>query len=94
LALVSASAGGRTSGNHWHEGVDANFAFGPQLITIHSGESVTWSDDDGSPPAIVFKDRRQVTGQTFSRVFDQPGNYEYFCSFHPYITASVVVTSN
>ncbi len=41
---------------------------------------------DGSPGAKVLS-----PGQTFTRVFDKPGTYNYFCSFHPYMTGSVMV---
>jgi YVTN family beta-propeller protein len=73
-----------------------NFAFSPSSITIHSGESVTWSNDDGSPHALVFNDGVSGTvslspGQSFNRTFAKPGTYEYSCSFHPYMTAKVVV---
>ncbi len=74
----------------------ANFAFNPGSITIHPGESATWSNDDGSPHALVFNDGVGGTvslspGQSFTRTFAQAGTYEYSCSFHPYMTAKVVV---
>jgi YVTN family beta-propeller protein len=74
----------------------ANFAFNPGSITIHPGEGVTWSNDDGSPHALVFNDGVGGTlslspGQTFTRTFAQAGTYDYSCSFHPYMTAKVVV---
>ena len=74
----------------------ANFAFNPSSITVHPGESVTWSNDDGSPHALVFNDGVGGTvslspGQSFTRTFAKAGTYEYSCSFHPYMTAKVVV---
>lgn len=74
----------------------ANFAFTPAPVTIASGESVTWSNDDGAPHAVAFKDGSAGAGSlspgtSFRRVFDQPGRYEYFCSFHPYMTARIDV---
>jgi YVTN family beta-propeller protein len=74
----------------------ANFAFNPGSITIHPGESVTWSNDDGSPHALVFKDGVGGTvslspGQSFTRTFAKAGTYDYSCSFHPYMTAKIVV---
>jgi plastocyanin len=74
----------------------ANFAFMPAQVTIAPGESVTWSNDDGAPHAVAFKDGSAGAGSlspgtSFRRVFDQPGSYEYFCSFHPYMTARIVV---
>ena len=75
----------------------ANFAFNPSSITVHPGDRVTWSNDDGSPHALVFNDGVGGTvslspGQSFTRTFAKAGTYEYSCSFHPYMTAKVVVT--
>jgi YVTN family beta-propeller protein len=74
----------------------ANFQFLPALATIASGSSLTWSNDDGAPHAVAFRDGSSgasslVPGTTFRRVFERPGTYEYFCSFHQYMTGRVVV---
>jgi YVTN family beta-propeller protein len=76
----------------------ANFAFVPPVVTIAPGDSVTWSNDDGAPHAVAFKDGTPGSdtlfpGKTFQRTFDKPGNYEYFCSIHTYMTGRVVVRS-
>jgi YVTN family beta-propeller protein len=73
-----------------------NFAFAPGAITITAGESVTWTNDDGAPHTVTFKDRSQSSdslspGNRFTRVFDQPGTYEYFCTFHEFMTGRVIV---
>ena len=73
-----------------------NFTFIPQVITIVPGESVTWSNNDGSPHAVAFKDSAAGSdtlfpGKTFSRTFDRAGSYEYFCSIHTYMTGRVEV---
>jgi len=77
----------------------AGFAFGPQAITVKAGEGVTWSNDDGSAHTVTFKDgsigaKSLSPGQTFTRMFERPGTYEYFCSSHPYMTGSVVVQAS
>jgi YVTN family beta-propeller protein len=74
----------------------AGFAFGPPAITVKAGDSVTWSNDDGPAHTVTFKNgspgaKSLSPEQTFTRTFGEPGTYEYFCSFHPYMTASVVV---
>ena len=76
----------------------ANFAFVPSAITIAPGDSVTWSNDDGAPHQIGFKDGASGSdtlfpGKTFSRTFDKPGSYEYFCTIHNYMTGRIVVRS-
>jgi YVTN family beta-propeller protein len=74
----------------------SNFEFVPSVVTIAPGESVTWKNDDGALHAIVFKDGSPGAsslspGTTFRRVFDKPGTYDYFCSFHNYMTGRVIV---
>ena len=77
----------------------ANFAFGPAAITIHPGDTVTWSNNDGSAHTITFKDgsggsQAIQPGESFTRKFDKAGNFDYFCSFHPYMTGKVTVAAN
>ena len=74
----------------------ANFAFAPAVVTIAPGESVTWTNDDGAPHGLEFRDGGAGTdlllpGANFSRRFDRPGTYDYNCSIHPYMTGRVVV---
>jgi len=76
----------------------ANFAFAPGTITVKRGTTVNWSNDDGSPHAVAFKDgapgaKNLLPHDSFSRAFDTAGTFDYFCSFHPYMTAKVVVTA-
>ena len=73
-----------------------NFAFEPPATTIAAGDSVTWSNNDGAPHAVAFKDgsagaKSLSPGETFSRGFEKSGSYEYFCAFHPYMTGRIVV---
>ena len=74
----------------------ANFAFGPPEITIAPGQAVSWTNDDGSAHAIAFNDgsagsKSLLPGEQFVLVFPQAGNFEYFCSFHNYMTGRVIV---
>jgi len=74
-----------------------NFAFIPQVIMIAPGQSVTWSNNNGGPHAIAFKDGTVGSdtlfpGRMFSRTFDRPGNFEYYCSIHNYMTGRVEVS--
>jgi len=87
-AANTASAGAKIS--------IANFAFAPPEITVAAGQSVTWSNDDGAPHGLMYKDGAKGTdlllpGASFSRSFDKPGTYDYACSVHPYMTGKVLV---
>jgi plastocyanin len=75
-----------------------NFAFGPAAITVAPGTKVTWTNRDDEPHTVVsaadprvFKSGALDTGDSFSFTFDKPGTYQYFCSIHPHMTATVVV---
>ncbi len=76
----------------------ANFAFVPPVVTIAPGDTVTWSNDDGAPHQVGFKDAASGSGtlspgKTYSRMFDTPGSYDYFCTIHNYMTGRIVVRS-
>jgi plastocyanin len=39
----------------------------------------------------MFRSAVLDTDDAFSRVFDKPGTYKYFCALHPHMTGVVVV---
>ncbi|NEU14206.1 cupredoxin family copper-binding protein [Methylobacterium sp. BTF04] len=74
-----------------------NFTFGPDTITVAPGTAVTWINGDDIPHTVVAKDRlfrskALDTEDRYTFVFTQPGKYPYFCSLHPHMTGTVVVT--
>lgn len=75
-----------------------NFAFSPKELTVAVGTTVTWTNKDEEPHTVVnaasppaFKSQALDGGDKFSFTFTQPGTYRYFCSVHPFMTATVVV---
>jgi plastocyanin len=42
----------------------------------------------------LFKSRALDTDDSFSFTFTESGTYEYFCSLHPRMTATIVVEPN
>jgi len=74
----------------------ANFTFDPPQITVETGTTVVWTNDDDIPHTVTsttqaFKSAALDTDDKFSQTFTAPGEYEYFCSIHPYMTGKVVV---
>lgn len=74
----------------------ANFAFVPAQITIAPGQSVTWTNNDGAPHGLAFKDGAKgedlmLPAAKFSRIYDKPGTYDYVCAVHSYMTGRVIV---
>ncbi len=73
-----------------------NFMFVPASLTVPAGTTVTWQNDDDEPHTVVSTDKRFKsdpldTGDKFTYRFTNPGAYTYFCSVHPYMTATVNV---
>jgi len=74
-----------------------NFSFGPMTLTVSSGTTVTWINNDDVPHTVVSEDTKTFksgaldTGDKFSYTFTKPGKYPYFCSVHPKMMAEIVV---
>ncbi|CAM3861368.1 cupredoxin family copper-binding protein [Smaragdicoccus niigatensis] len=74
-----------------------NFAFGPETLTVPVGTTVTWINHDEEPHTVAsddgtFHSPGMDTGGTYSFTFTKAGTYQYICSIHPFMKASVVVT--
>ena len=73
-----------------------NFHYSPSMLVVPPGTTVTWKNDDDSPHSVrekdgKFKSAALDTDDTFSQTFTAAGEYEYFCSIHPYMTGKIVV---
>jgi plastocyanin len=73
-----------------------NFHYTPPSLVVAPGTTVTWTNADDSPHTVrekdgKFKSAALDTDDTFSQTFAAPGEYEYFCSIHPYMTGEIVV---
>jgi plastocyanin len=75
----------------------SNFVFGPAVLTVAPGTTVTWVNEDDIPHTVVaedkvtFRSRVLDTGEKFTFTFARPGTFGYFCSIHPHMTGKVVV---
>ena len=73
-----------------------NFAFSPATLTVPSGTTVTWTNQDDMVHTVTAADRAfsskgLETGDTYAHTFTAPGTYTYFCALHPRMTATVIV---
>jgi plastocyanin len=75
-----------------------NFAFSPAVATVKVGTTVTWTNNDTDPHTVTSMDNGPIKsptmqqGDTFHYTFTTPGKFEYLCTIHPFMTATVVVT--
>jgi Icc protein len=73
-----------------------NFSFAPATATVPLGTTVRWTNRDDIPHTIAsvdhgFKSAVLDTDGQFSRRFEAPGTFNYFCSIHPHMTGAVSV---
>jgi plastocyanin len=73
------------------------FMFGPKDLNVAVGTKVTWVNDDQIPHTVaqthkVFRSGALDTNDSFSWVFNTPGEYEYFCALHPQMIGKIVVS--
>lgn len=94
------------AGGHTVEVVD--FAFSPATLEITAGSEVTWTNEDSFSHTVTAGTPDEPTGEfdeplgdptahegkdaTFTRTFDEPGTYAYFCDLHPSMTGEIVVS--
>lgn len=74
-----------------------NFAFVPATLTVRVGSTVTWTNHDEEPHTIAASDGSfhspgMDSQATYSHTFPTAGKFDYVCSIHPFMHATVVVT--
>jgi plastocyanin len=66
----------------------ADFAYGPDPVTVQVGGKVTWLNQDSAPHTATAEDGSFDTGtleegKLKSETFKRAGTYEYICQIHP-----------
>ncbi|MEV6605293.1 cupredoxin family copper-binding protein [Kutzneria sp. NPDC051319] len=76
----------------------AQYAFAPAALTVHVGDTITWTNQDQAPHDVTttsapvpLHSPTLATGQSWTYTFSQPGTYAYICSIHPDMRAQVIV---
>lgn len=76
----------------------SNRGFRPNVITVVVGanSTVVWTNNDNSPHTVtsnggIFDSGNLAPGQIYSYTFTTPGTYTYHCTYHPWMTGTVVV---
>ncbi len=70
--------------------------YSPNVITVSVGTTVTWVDDDDTMHTVTAKDGGFNSGLfakgiSWSYTFTKAGEYEYYCTPHPWMKGKIVV---
>jgi len=74
----------------------SDFTFLPVTLNIKKGDSVTWTNKDGTRHTAtsddgVFDSGLLSNGQNFKYQFNEVGTFSYHCTPHPYMKAKIIV---
>ncbi|MGW7535853.1 plastocyanin/azurin family copper-binding protein [Amycolatopsis sp. NPDC054798] len=76
-----------------------DFAFAPAATTVKKGTTVTWTNQDQDAHTVTstgsggpLRSPTLQNGQSYQYTFGTPGTFEYLCTIHPFMTATVTVT--
>ena len=73
----------------------ASFAFSPPSITVHVGDTVTWTNNDGvshtATSTGAFDTGVIASGTTASATMTAAGTFTYHCAIHRSMTGTIVV---
>jgi plastocyanin len=75
-----------------------NFAFVPASLSVPTGTTVTWTNEDAiqhtvsSDDGTTFDSGAFSQGKTFEFTAGPPGTYTYFCRIHPFMKATLTVS--
>ncbi len=76
-----------------------SLAFTPDKVQAKVGQTIDWTNDDTPPHNVTYVSGPKFTssstmnpGAKFSIKVTQAGTIHYFCSIHPFMKATIVVT--
>ena len=84
-------------------GIKGSQSYSPDPIRIDSGQTITWyngdtvshtvtSGQDNDPDeGALFDSNAIIANQKYSLTFESPGDYKYYCIYHPSMIGEVVV---
>lgn len=71
-----------------------DFTFTPANMSVTSGTTVVWTNMDDVDHTVTsdsFSSSALEPGDSFSYTFEEEGEYQYECSFHPQMTGKITV---
>jgi plastocyanin len=80
-----------------------SFAFSPATLTVKVGTKVTWTNMTQAGHTVTSDDSKSfdsgisnpiaASGGTYSFTFTKAGTFPYHCQIHPFMKATITVTS-
>lgn len=76
-------------------------SFEPDSVQAKIGDKIAWTNLDEMMHSVIGinKDSQEQfdsgalhIGQTFKHTFDKAGEYDIYCSFHPFMTGKIIVS--
>jgi plastocyanin len=90
------NGGGGGGGNNSNKINISGYAFVNNSITVPSGTTITWTNNDGVAHTVTadggsFDSGNIASGATWSHTFSATGTFTYHCSYHTYMKGTVVI---
>ncbi len=73
-----------------------DFAFKPAALTVHTGDSVVFQNDDPVTHNVssdAFQSADIDGGKSWKYTFTKEGTFAYVCTYHPGMKATITVTA-
>jgi plastocyanin len=93
LLLLGAQPKGQT-----HAVTIQGMQFSPAAMQIKAGDTVIWTNADDRDHTVIatdgsFNSGNLPSGQSFQHQFPTPGNFSYFCKYHPRMKGTIIVAA-
>ena len=84
-------------------GIKGDQSYSPNPIRIESGQTITWHNgdtvshtvtsgqDNDADEGALFDSDAIIPNQSYSLTFDSPGDFKYYCIYHPSMVGEVIV---
>ena len=95
FAAAIVFAGSAASARQTHTVTIENLQFQPQTLTVKRGDRVVWANKDLVPHTVTvakgFDSHSIAANTSWTYTARTPGRYDYMCTLHPAMKATLVV---
>ena len=94
--LLTGAGAGAAAKPSTHKVLIDGTRFQPDVLTVKAGDSIVWINNDPFPHTATseaggFDSKRLDTGESWKDLAAKKGEFEYTCTFHPSMKASLRV---